>query len=1091
MSNYPFKIDDVISLPIVKDNFTKVTAKIINNLTEAIIKVESEMGIKPSGTKKTVRERLDYLETKILEMSADSGVLRVRDRALPGQTLIWNQGLTKWYPSNDFKDQNVKTSGQIESGTVNSTEFSSGMTVLDGKFIFNGINTPPQPAVSDSQKGAIYFDKTTKKLMVSEDGSPYQPISGLGSTMPPPNFFAGGDLSGDHVSQNVIGIRKIPISTSAPSDKQPLVFLSNEWKPSTYFGRNNVVTRGPSVVGSIKIPTLTPSGVIKSVGGGALATGLIFDADVDPAAAIDGKKIISNFGPQDVITQKKLISNNPNGYTLVQKIIFDSTTAPSITHGYSQPGPSIVENNGSARIEATTGKVYVRKSGSWKLVQATPFGPAGGDLTGSYPGPIVAKINGVEVKTAGGSLYVGNVLQSTSSNQVDYAPVKLDSGANYIINKLPSINQFPQSLFGDLDGNTLRANVRKIQNVAVKNVSPIPDSYLLKYDSLADEWVPSKLVSTYLPTGKAGGDLAGYYPSPFVDRLLGSSVKTKMTGMMFDFNVWPSGSTMPQKSPATDLLYLPSIPKNSINVEVTITGNNPFYMPYLQVFKTDGTHVFGNEVKAPGTTTIWSQLNSPINTSNILTYLYVSPGAIYNASSIQISATDLPIFDVLVSYNKTGLTTTLKISSPTNKPINTSLMLMVISAGGQSDFNVKVTYDYICNTPPKKGNILYATTNSSLEYGPIDLADNNFFITGTKLPSSFQAPQQLLGDVTGTTSTSKVTSMLNIPVNITSSSLTTDHMIGYSGGKWVPISKSGTVSASGAASGDLSGSYPGPTVAKLNGTKIDTMPSATAVGDILFFSSSTNVLTYGKIDLTKNIFKNKLPVSKQPTYTLSKDVTGLYNNNKVVSLNSMNVPSTLPATTLPSNYLMSSTTTQLKFDKIKMDSCDGYMLMKPIATVPVPDPNKTSIYYDNTQGKFLVSEAGGTWSPLLKTGSSSKKVKKYTMTKSGSTYTIGLPSSPRLLADDDINIFQVPNVYAGNFTIYVEPPAASALPDKKTITVSILANDSATCEIYVYFYNSRADITWLTPIKKRTATFMLDKSTNPTNPKWYYVDSGK
>lgn len=62
---YPNAIDDSESLIIATDNVTPVQAEIVNRLREAIVAVESELGIQPSGTYSTVRARLDSLDSQL------------------------------------------------------------------------------------------------------------------------------------------------------------------------------------------------------------------------------------------------------------------------------------------------------------------------------------------------------------------------------------------------------------------------------------------------------------------------------------------------------------------------------------------------------------------------------------------------------------------------------------------------------------------------------------------------------------------------------------------------------------------------------------------------------------------------------------------------------------------------------------------------------------------------------------------------------------------------------------------------------------------------------------------------------------------
>jgi hypothetical protein len=58
-SRYPVQID---TLPTVVDNVTPIRGSVVNDIRNAVLAVESELGIKPSATYGTVRARLDLLE---------------------------------------------------------------------------------------------------------------------------------------------------------------------------------------------------------------------------------------------------------------------------------------------------------------------------------------------------------------------------------------------------------------------------------------------------------------------------------------------------------------------------------------------------------------------------------------------------------------------------------------------------------------------------------------------------------------------------------------------------------------------------------------------------------------------------------------------------------------------------------------------------------------------------------------------------------------------------------------------------------------------------------------------------------------------
>lgn len=62
-TKYPNRIDDTTSLPLATDLITLVKSPVVNALQDAILAIESEMGVNPSGTFATIRDRLDSLST--------------------------------------------------------------------------------------------------------------------------------------------------------------------------------------------------------------------------------------------------------------------------------------------------------------------------------------------------------------------------------------------------------------------------------------------------------------------------------------------------------------------------------------------------------------------------------------------------------------------------------------------------------------------------------------------------------------------------------------------------------------------------------------------------------------------------------------------------------------------------------------------------------------------------------------------------------------------------------------------------------------------------------------------------------------------
>jgi hypothetical protein len=193
---YPAQIDNSISLPTVFDNITLYNAEVLNRLKAAIIAVETELGVKPSGTYSTVRARLDAMQAEINSGGGPSGGVRIGQdlggtnnaplvvglQGVPisttaptlGQTLIF-EGIS-YVPGTNFYNQNITTTGQITSGPMLSTSETTGLFTLNGKFIVNSISG--SPAVSDPSQGIIYYDATQNQFLVSQNGGAYVPLIG-------------------------------------------------------------------------------------------------------------------------------------------------------------------------------------------------------------------------------------------------------------------------------------------------------------------------------------------------------------------------------------------------------------------------------------------------------------------------------------------------------------------------------------------------------------------------------------------------------------------------------------------------------------------------------------------------------------------------------------------------------------------------------------------------------------------------------------------------------------------------------------------------------------------------------------------------
>lgn len=184
---YPARIDTAAELPTVVDGATPLKASVINILRDAVIAVETELGIKPSGIYTTVRSRLDAIENiidtlvkggEILPLGGDLGgftpsasVLKLRGMSLPATSTL--------------------TVGNILQAST-STSLAYGPLNLAG--------------------GANY-------------------VTGSLPTANQARQSMGGDISGLTNASTVVAMQTHPISASTPSDGDVLTWdlTNNNW----------------------------------------------------------------------------------------------------------------------------------------------------------------------------------------------------------------------------------------------------------------------------------------------------------------------------------------------------------------------------------------------------------------------------------------------------------------------------------------------------------------------------------------------------------------------------------------------------------------------------------------------------------------------------------------------------------------------------------------------------------------------------------------------------------------------------------------------------------------------------------------------
>lgn len=370
-SLYPNQLDNSTSIPITTDQVTPVNAEVVNRLRDAIIAIESEAGINPSGTYGTIRDRLDALEAG---GGGGGGAVSVQDN---GSTIITvastlnftGTGVSVTTPGSGIADIN------ISGGTATQVQETLAVTT-PGQTVFTLSQVP-------IQAGAVQMFLNGSKL---EEGVEYTNLPSTTTV----NYTGLISL----VLTDVVEFYYLvdPLSIVVPSTltvQDTSITIDSAVALINFTGNVAVTSVVPGSV-DVNIPTITPTIAVEDSG-----------VSVDPSATLlnfTGDLVATSAGPglvdvSVIVPTPTIVVNDDgvlvDGYASTLDVL-GKITATALAPGYVE-------------LEVPESKVRVYRAAS--------------DLTGAAAGvdqTVIWNANSTKVTATNASL-VGSTLVPTKS----------------------------------------------------------------------------------------------------------------------------------------------------------------------------------------------------------------------------------------------------------------------------------------------------------------------------------------------------------------------------------------------------------------------------------------------------------------------------------------------------------------------------------------------------------------------------------------------------------------------------------------------------------------------------------------------------